>query len=396
MSSQQRIALGAIVVLAASAALMRSRMPRPAAAPVATASPVPAPAATTVAAGANPAVETLTTEQIAKRALPSVVALQCEGISGAGFFIAEDLVVTNAHVTCAGKNMINVRLNDGREVLGVVKSRDPWIDFATIEVIASNVPPLRLGNPLTLGPGARVVVVGSPKGLDFSVSDGTASFVGRNLFGVGYLQFTAPINPGNSGGPLLDATGAAVGIVTLKQTDAEGIAFALPLWYARPPEDPTLFARWTEFLAKIREADDAERTRVLAKLARPTLLDLKLRRDGMNALLGQSRSELPQPGRVELQIEQDTEQCLARGTVERWIALDDLAKDIAGEVPRRMEWLVRSGDAKNLYYGLAPLDLSACRLSERPARVRLEGAEPLSVPGEALVAARNFARMTRR
>ena len=396
MSSQQRIALGAIVVLAASAALMRSRMPRPAAAPVATASPVPAPAATTVAAGANPAVETLTTEQIAKRALPSVVALQCEGISGAGFFIAEDLVVTNAHVTCAGKNMINVRLNDGREVLGVVKSRDPWIDFATIEVIASNVPPLRLGNPLTLGPGARVVVVGSPKGLDFSVSDGTASFVGRNLFGVGYLQFTAPINPGNSGGPLLDATGAAVAIVTLKQTDAEGIAFALPLWYARPPEDPTLFARWTEFLAKIREADDAERTRVLAKLARPTLLDLKLRRDGMNALLGQSRSELPQPGRVELQIEQDTEQCLARGTVERWIALDDLAKDIAGEVPRRMEWLVRSGDAKNLYYGLAPLDLSACRLSERPARVRLEGAEPLSVPGEALVAARNFARMTRR
>jgi serine protease Do len=391
VSSPQRIALGAIVVLAASAALVRSRMPRPPLAPV-EASPVPTPPPATAATlPAKAAFETLTTEQIAKRALRSVVALQCEGIIGAGFFVAEDLVVTNAHVTCAGKKTITVRLNDGREVLGLVKSRDPWIDFATIEVIASNVPPLRLADPLALEPGAHVVAVGSPKGLDFSVSEGTASFIGRNLFGVGYVQFNAPINPGNSGGPLLDSTGAVVGIVTLKQIDAEGIAFALPVWYVRPPEDPDLFARWHEFLGKIAEKDAAERAKVLEKLLRPTLLDLTLRHDGLNALLGQSRSELPQPGRVELQIEQETEQCLARGTVARWVALDELAKHVP-ELPRRMEWLVRSGDAKNLYYGLAPLDLSACRLSERPARVRFEGADPITVPGNALLTARNISQ----
>jgi hypothetical protein len=205
------------------------------------------------------------------------------------------------------------------------------------------------------------------------------------------VQFSAPINPGNSGGPLLDATGAVVGIVTLKQTDAEGIAFALPVWYAKPPEDPGQFARWHEFLGKIREKDSTERAKVLARLVHPTLLDLTLRGDGINALLGQARNEIPQPGRIEVQIEQDGEECLARGMVQRWIALDELAKHVQ-ELPRRMEWLVRSGDAKNLYYGLAPLDLGPCRLSDRPARVRLEGAEPLTVSGDALLAARTLRR----
>lgn len=367
--------------------LDRWRAERSAAVPsLASASAVPAPDA-----AANSSVETLTTEQIAKRALPSVVAIHCDDSTGAGFFIAEDLVVTNAHVTCAGKNMVNVRLNDGRAVLGVVKSRDPLIDVATIEVVTSNVPPLPIGDPLALGAGARVVAVGSPKGLAFSVSDGTVSFVGRNLFGVGYLQFNAPINPGNSGGPLLDSTGAAVGIVTLKQTDAEGIAFALPLWYARPPQDPALFARWNDFLAKVREADASERALLLASFSRPSLFDLKLRPDGLNAMFTQSGGERPQPGRVELQIEQGGEQCVARGSVERWVALDDMAREYE-EMPRRMEWLVRSGDAKNLYFGLAPLDLSGCRLSERPAMVRYQGGEPVRVPANALLAARNLSQ----
>src|SRR3954462_3602185 len=85
----------------------------------------------------------LTTEQIAERALPSVVAIRCGEQSGAGFFVADDLVVTNAHVTCSGKQIVSVRLHDGRELLGKVKTRDTWIDFATVEVAGSNVPALR-------------------------------------------------------------------------------------------------------------------------------------------------------------------------------------------------------------------------------------------------------------
>ena len=166
----------AAVVLGGMVVLDRWRREESAAIPaVAAASAVAAPTPAT-RAGAPPAstakaaAENLTTEQIAKRALPSIVALQCGDSRGAGFFISEDLVVTNAHVTCAGKQMINVRLNDGREVLGVVKTRDAWIDVATVEVAASNVAPLPIGDPLALAAGMRIVAVGSPKGFDFSVS----------------------------------------------------------------------------------------------------------------------------------------------------------------------------------------------------------------------------------
>ena len=392
MVSIAAVVLGGMVVLDRWRREESAAIPAVAAAS-AVAAPTPATRAGAPPASAKASAENLTTEQIAKRALPSIVALQCGDSRGAGFFISEDLVVTNAHVTCAGKQMINVRLNDGREVLGVVKTRDAWIDVATVEVAASNVAPLPIGDPLALAAGMRIVAVGSPKGFDFSVSDGTVSFVGRNLFGVGYVQFSAPINPGNSGGPLLDASGAAIGIVTLKRTDADGIAFALPIWYARPPGDPILLARWNDFLTKTQEADAAERQKLLARLVRPALVDLKMGRDGMNALFAQSRSERPQPGRMELQIEQGPEQCQVRGSVERWVALDDVAKDGA-EMPRRLEWLVHTGEAKSFYFGLAPLDLSACRLSDRVAQVRFEGGEPISVPGEALLAARNLSRGT--
>src|SRR5438067_4572220 len=269
--------------------------------PVEAAKPVPV----AKAALAAPEPKPLATEEIAAIALPSVVGIRCGDQSGAGFFIGDDLIVTNAHVTCEGKEIVSVLLQDGREILGKVKTRDPWIDIATVEVVASNVRPLRVGDPLALKPGARLAVLGSPKGLDFSVHEGNASYVGRNLHGIGYIQFSAAVNPGNSGGPLLDSTGAAVGIVTLKRTDAEGIAFALPLWYARPPETAEAQQRWTGFLADIREQDAQARKKMLARLERPTLLGLRSGRNGeIGALLAQMRSEAPLPGRIELQIVQ--------------------------------------------------------------------------------------------
>src|SRR3954464_2682503 len=261
--------------------------------------PVEIPKAVPVAAApvAAPEPKTLTTEEIAAIALPSVVGIRCGDQSGAGFFIGDDLIVTNAHVTCGGKEIVSVLLQDGREILGKVKTRDAWIDIATVEVIATNVKPLRVGDALSLKPGARLAVVGSPKGLDFTVHEGNVSYVGRNLHGVGYLQFSAAVNPGNSGGPILDTTGAAVGIVTLKQMDAEGIAFALPLWYARPPETAEPQDRWKAFLDKIRDEDADERHKMVASLERPLLLSLRTGQNGeIGALLAQMRTERPLGG----------------------------------------------------------------------------------------------------
>ncbi|MFL5248643.1 MAG: trypsin-like peptidase domain-containing protein [Myxococcales bacterium] len=367
------IAAGALLV-GASRSRATAPVPSLPSVPAAVASARPArPVAT------EPAL--LTTEQIAERALPSVVGIRCGDQAGAGFFVADDLVVTNAHVTCPGKEIVSVSLHDGREILGKVKSRDPWIDFATIEVAGSNVPALRTGDPLSLKPGARIAVVGSPKGLDFSVNEGSASYVGRSLHGIGYIQFSAAVNPGNSGGPLLDATGAAVGIVSLKRMDAEGIAFALPLSYALPPQDAAANERWNAFLAAVRDEDARERTKMLARLERPALLGLRSGSDGeVGALLAQMRTETPLPGRIELSITQGTEGCVARGVVSKWLPLDEIVRS-AGNPPKDAEWLLRSGDAKNLYYTVATVDFTGCRLRDSRARVSLDGGEALEISG---------------
>ena len=359
--------------------------------PVEAAKPVPV----AKAALAAPEPKPLATEEIAAIALPSVVGIRCGDQSGAGFFIGDDLIVTNAHVTCEGKEIVSVLLQDGREILGKVKTRDPWIDIATVEVIASNVKPLRVGDPLALKPGARLAVVGSPKGLDFTVHEGNVSYVGRTLHGVGYLQFSAAVNPGNSGGPILDTTGAAVGIVTLKRMDAEGIAFALPLWYARPPEAAEAQGRWKVFLDRIRDEDADERRKMVASLERPLLLSLRSGQNGeIGALLAQMRAERPLGGRIELRVTQGTSGCLGRGMVSKWLPLDEILKN-AGETPREAEWLLRSGDAKNLYYTIADMDFTGCQLGDSPAQVSFDGGKPLVVPGAKLSAAATASRKAR-
>jgi len=375
--------LATFVVVAALAAAGSARRSHAAAAPPVELAkkPIPAPPPAPAAA---PEPKPLATEDIAAIALPSVVGIRCGEKSGSGFFIGDDLIVTNAHVTCEGKQLVSVLLQDGRDILGKVKTRDAWIDIATVEVVASNVKPLRVGDPLALKPGARLAVVGSPKGLDFTVHEGNVSYVGRNLHGVGYVQFSAAVNPGNSGGPILDTTGAAVGIVTLKRMDAEGIAFALPLWYARAPESVEAHARWKRFLDKIAEEDADERRKMVASLERPILLSLRAGQNGeIGALLAQTRSERPLGGRIELSVMQGRSGCVARGTVTRWLPLDEILKN-AGETPRDAEWLLRSGDAKNLYYTVADMDFTGCELRDAPAEVSYDGGKPLIVSGRDL------------
>jgi len=110
-----------------------------------------------------------TTQDISKTSLPGTVSLRCEGSTGAGFFVGEELVLTNAHVACERGKYMEVSLEDGRRVLGETLERDETLDLATVRVSGARAEPLPLGDATLLSPGDRLVFIGSPKGLSFTV-----------------------------------------------------------------------------------------------------------------------------------------------------------------------------------------------------------------------------------
>src|SRR6185503_6369190 len=85
---------------------------------------------------------------------------------------------------------------------------------------------LPLGDVEDVALGDRVMMIGSPMGLEFTVHEGLVSHLGRVAQGVAFIQLDAKVNPGNSGGPIIDEQGRVVGVVTLKQAQAEGIGLA--------------------------------------------------------------------------------------------------------------------------------------------------------------------------
>ncbi len=156
---------------------------------------------------------------------------------GSGFVISADgYIVTNNHVV-AGVDEIRVHFSDGTEAEAKVVGLDPKTDIALIRVEGSTERhALRLGDSDALLPGDFVVAIGNPFGLDHTVTFGIVSAKGREL-GQGpyddYIQTDAAINPGNSGGPLLDLSGAVVGINTAVNPQANTIGFAVPINLAK-------------------------------------------------------------------------------------------------------------------------------------------------------------------
>jgi len=152
---------------------------------------------------------------------------------GSGFIIdREGYIVTNNHVV-EGADEIKVRLANEKEFDAKIVGRDPNTDLALIQIKgASNLTPLQLGDSDKLTVGSWVIAVGSPFGLEQTVTAGIVSAKGR-VIGSGpyddFIQTDASINPGNSGGPLLNMNGEVVGINTAIVAQGQGIGFAIPV-----------------------------------------------------------------------------------------------------------------------------------------------------------------------
>jgi len=152
---------------------------------------------------------------------------------GSGFILdREGFIVTNNHVV-EGADQIKVRLPDEREFDAKVIGRDPKTDLALIQIDgAKDLSALKMGDSEKLEVGSWVLAVGSPFGLEQTVTAGIVSAKGR-FIGAGpyddFIQTDASINPGNSGGPLLNMNGEVVGINTAIVAQGQGIGFAIPV-----------------------------------------------------------------------------------------------------------------------------------------------------------------------
>jgi len=156
---------------------------------------------------------------------------------GSGFILDRDgYVVTNNHVV-ENADEIKVKLANGQEFEAKVIGRDPKTDLALIKIKASSdLQPLKMGNSDEMKVGSWVVAIGSPFGLEQTVTAGIISAKGR-IIGSGpydnFIQTDASINPGNSGGPLINMKGEVIGINTAIVASGQGIGFAIPINTAR-------------------------------------------------------------------------------------------------------------------------------------------------------------------
>ncbi|PNS08254.1 Do family serine endopeptidase [Solilutibacter silvestris] len=154
---------------------------------------------------------------------------------GSGFIIsANGDILTNHHVV-DGADSVTVKLPDGRSFPAQVKGSDAQSDVALLHIDASGLPALKLGDSRNVQAGQWAVAIGSPFGLDNSVTAGIVSAIGRsnrNQTYVPFIQTDVAVNRGNSGGPLLNTRGEVIGInsqIFSNSGGFEGVSFAIPI-----------------------------------------------------------------------------------------------------------------------------------------------------------------------
>jgi S1-C subfamily serine protease len=153
--------------------------------------------------------------------------------TGSGFIISSDgFIITNNHVVDAAEQIM-VSFTDGRRVKAEVKGCDASSDIAVLKIDETGLRALQLANSSHLQVGQIAVAIGNPMGLQYTVTTGVVSALGRTLRANNgrliddVIQTDAALNPGNSGGPLLNSHGQVIGVNTAIVASAQGLCFAI-------------------------------------------------------------------------------------------------------------------------------------------------------------------------
>jgi putative serine protease PepD len=230
----------------------------------------PSPVVTTTSAASpvfRTAADQLTVAQVAEKVQPSVVMIQGQTAEGSGVVLSEDgLILTNNHVVQGQSGGLTVKFNDGKTAKATVVGTDPATDLAVIKAEGvSDLAKVTLGDSDQLKVGDDVLAIGSPLGLDGTVTSGIVSALDRTVTAGGnrseqqlppgwgnqgqqqqqaetttiggMIQTDAAINPGNSGGALVNAAGELIGINSAIAADGVNLGFAIPVNTAKQVSD---------------------------------------------------------------------------------------------------------------------------------------------------------------
>ena len=213
-------------------------------APVASSPPPPSPTTTAPSSPSKPKGAGESISDIYKRVSAGVVFIQAgQSATGSGFvYDDQGHIVTNDHVV-EEANSFDVRIGvDTKPIPARLVGKDPSSDLAVLKVdpgaVKGGLQPLELGDSKALEPGDQTIAIGSPFGLEGTVTSGIVSSLGRtitapNNFPIAdAIQTDAAINPGNSGGPLLDGNGRVIGVNSQIKSGSgsnSGVGFAVPV-----------------------------------------------------------------------------------------------------------------------------------------------------------------------
>ena len=328
---------------------------------------------------------TLTTAEVAARATPATVMLRCSHSTGSGFFVRDDLVLTSAHVLCGPGDPLVAILSTHREVEARVFQRDDWLDLALVRVPGVQLTPLPLGDATALHAGDPVIFIGTPQGLEFTVTEGIVSHKARNVMGISYVQINANVNPGNSGGPLLDHQGRVVGIVSAKLDQSEGLGFALPVNYAyadepallAPPASPAPGkAAWKKLMDRIAEEERQELSQMRSVGAvvgtQWVLSNDQFGAQKVEIELARIASAEPGPVWIKMSVRSNGSIVCRQDTISSgW---QQIGTELARQDPewassRYFQWLRKNGLEKDLFKGSVTFDFRGCPLlPERPGK----------------------------
>lgn len=229
------LAAAALVIVAAGAWYTLKRPAAPAPAPVIVrTAPLKAPAPNVAAepAAVRDSGAPMTPEQLYAAVAPSIMRINVSRRDGSptalgtGVAIEPDTVITNCHVAQAG-DVVQVRDQQALLPASIVVA-DEEFDLCKLRVHGLSARPVTLGASTQLNVGQKVFAIGSPQGLDLTLSDGLVSSLREGPAGT-FIQTTAPVSPGSSGGGLFDQRGRLVGIITFQMRSGQNLNFAIPV-----------------------------------------------------------------------------------------------------------------------------------------------------------------------